>query len=72
VRTFKEFMAERTRMPISLQVGFHPMIQLGPSKETSQPQVTNKQIIPPAEKLYQRKDLMPALAVKGQARPPAD
>jgi len=71
-------MAERTRMPISLQVGFHPMVQLGPSKETSQPQVTNKQIIPPAERLYQRKELMPKLlqpdkpAVKAQTRPPAD
>ena len=70
-------MAERTKMPIALQVGFHPMVQLGPSKETSQPQVTDKQIIPPAERLYQKKELIKLLqpdipAVKGQARPPAD
>ena len=77
VKTFKEFIMERTKMPIALQAGFH-LVQLGPpSKETSQPQVTDKQIIPPAERLYQKKELIKLLqpdipAVKGQARPPAD
>lgn len=71
-------MMERTKMPKALQVGFIPTVQLGPSKETRQPQVTNKQIVPPAERLYQRQELMPNLlkpdnpAVKAQSRPPAD